>query len=60
MQSGIQNKQIAEMLCVSVKTVENHKENIKKKLEVFYNCGLITSNGKLPYKKQGNSPIDIR
>ncbi len=31
-EAGIQNKQIADMLCISVKTVEVHKQNIKIKL----------------------------
>lgn len=29
---GHANKEIAELLCISVKTVEGHKENIKRKL----------------------------
>jgi DNA-binding NarL/FixJ family response regulator len=29
---GLGNKQIAQKLCLSIKTVENHKQNIKKKL----------------------------
>ncbi|MDR3628620.1 MAG: response regulator transcription factor [Ignavibacteriaceae bacterium] len=34
---GLQNKEIAQKLCLSVKTIENHKQNIKNKL------GLTTS-----------------
>ena len=32
--SGFQNKEIAEKLFLSIKTVENHKENIKHKLKL--------------------------
>jgi DNA-binding NarL/FixJ family response regulator len=31
---GHGNKEIADLLCISVKTVEGHKENIKKRLNV--------------------------
>jgi DNA-binding NarL/FixJ family response regulator len=38
---GHPNREIASMLYISVKTVENHKENIKKKLGVTDQAGLM-------------------
>lgn len=38
---GHANREIADLLCISVKTVEGHKENIKKKLGVRDQVDLI-------------------
>jgi DNA-binding NarL/FixJ family response regulator len=38
---GYAHREIADMLCISVKTVESHKENIKKKLGVRDQVDLI-------------------
>jgi DNA-binding NarL/FixJ family response regulator len=38
---GYANREIADLLCISVKTVEGHKDNIKKKLGVRDQVDLI-------------------
>lgn len=38
---GYANREIADLLCISVKTVEGHKENIKKKLGLRDQVDLI-------------------
>lgn len=38
---GKSNKDIGRILCISVKTVEGHKDNIKKKLAVKDTAGLV-------------------
>lgn len=38
---GRGNKEIADILALSVKTIEGHKDNIKKKLGISDNAGLI-------------------
>ena len=37
---GYRNKQISDFLCISVKTVEKHRSNIMRKLEVHTSSGL--------------------
>jgi DNA-binding NarL/FixJ family response regulator len=37
---GYKNKQIADYLCISVKTVEKHRSNIMRKLDVHTSSGL--------------------
>jgi two-component system, NarL family, response regulator NreC len=37
---GYKNKEIADYLCISVKTVEKHRSNIMRKLEVHTSSGL--------------------
>jgi len=38
---GYPNREVASLLCISVKTVESHKENIKKKIGARDNVELI-------------------
>jgi DNA-binding NarL/FixJ family response regulator len=38
---GYTSKQIASMLYISIKTVENHRANIMKKLEIHETAGLV-------------------
>lgn len=38
---GRSNKEISEILCLSVKTIESHKENIKRKLGIQDHAGMI-------------------
>jgi two-component system, NarL family, response regulator NreC len=38
---GYANREIADLLCISVKTVEGHKDNIKKKLGLRDQVDLI-------------------
>ncbi len=39
---GYKNKEIAEFLCVSLKTVENHRANLMKKLDL-HNAAALTA-----------------
>ncbi|MCQ2143241.1 MAG: LuxR C-terminal-related transcriptional regulator [Bacteroidales bacterium] len=43
---GLQNKEIAEKLCLSVRTVENHRRSLYQKLCVGNSAELIKSLGK--------------
>ncbi len=38
---GFKNREIADMLCVSIKTVEKHRENIKRKLNLSSTSAMI-------------------
>jgi len=38
---GVPSREIADKLCISPKTVENHRTNIMKKLEVHNRVGLV-------------------
>ena len=38
---GYKNREIGEMLCVSIKTVEKHRENIKRKLDLSSTSAMI-------------------
>lgn len=38
---GYKNREIADMLCVSIKTVEKHRENIKHKLDLSGTSAMI-------------------
>ena len=39
---GISKSEIADRLCISVKTVENHRSNIMKKLDL-HNAAALTA-----------------
>ncbi|ESS73864.1 two component transcriptional regulator, LuxR family [Methyloglobulus morosus KoM1] len=39
---GYKNKEIANILCLSVKTIESHRSNLMKKLQVHNVAGLMT------------------
>ncbi|MCZ2722328.1 response regulator transcription factor [Marinomonas sp. 15G1-11] len=39
--TGLSNKEIAQSLNISVRTVETHRQNIKNKLEIHTSAGLI-------------------
>jgi DNA-binding NarL/FixJ family response regulator len=39
---GYKNKQIAEFLCISLKTVEKHRDNLIKKLDLHNVASLTT------------------
>ncbi|WP_191600014.1 response regulator transcription factor [Marinomonas algicola] len=39
--TGLSNKEIAQSLNISVRTVETHRQNIKNKLEIHSSAGLI-------------------
>ncbi len=38
---GLSNKEIAQALNISVRTVETHRQNIKNKLDIYTSAGLI-------------------
>jgi DNA-binding NarL/FixJ family response regulator len=38
---GYKNREIADILCVSVKTVEKHRENVKRKLDLSSTSAMI-------------------
>ncbi|MGO3346724.1 MAG: response regulator transcription factor [Marinomonas sp.] len=39
--SGWSNKEIAQRLSISVRTVETHRQNIKRKLDIHSSAGLV-------------------
>ncbi len=41
MKEGLSNKEIGEKLFISVKTVERHKEEMKRKLGVNHVCDIL-------------------
>jgi two-component system nitrate/nitrite response regulator NarL len=38
---GLSNKEIAQSLSISVRTVETHRQNLKNKLNIYTSAGLI-------------------
>ncbi|MBB3699401.1 response regulator [Flammeovirga yaeyamensis] len=38
---GLKHKEIADVMCVSVKTVETHKSNLQRKLELYTTADLV-------------------
>lgn len=55
---GYKNKEIADYLCISVKTVEKHRSNIMRKLDVHTSSGLtaVAIEKGLVTKTVGGSP----
>ena len=41
MSQGLSNKQIADQLYISIRTVETHKHNLMKKLDIYSTAELV-------------------
>ncbi|MDW0576191.1 LuxR C-terminal-related transcriptional regulator [Mannheimia haemolytica] len=51
---GFTNKQIADKLAISVRTVEVHRANVMEKMQAESLAGLVQMIGELQYKGSGN------
>jgi DNA-binding NarL/FixJ family response regulator len=57
---GYTNKEIADVLSLSVKTIEAHKANGMRKMRVVRRADLVRHAVDLGWMAPGNAPADIR
>jgi two-component system secretion response regulator SsrB len=55
---GYKNKEMADSLCISLKTVETHRTNLMKKLNVHNVAELISVAGEAGITRSDNRPFN--